>query len=351
MLKRILVVDDDLASLKQVSAHLSGKYDLAMAKSGSSALRIISQERPDLVLLDVEMPEMDGFEVIRALRQDVTLNDIPVIFLTGDRGVETEIRALESGAMDFITKPVNKDILIHRIEIHLQISSYSNNLEQTVTELENGIAISFAEIIECKDHSSGGHLLRTSRYVGILGRALLEGGCFKKELTPEYVDMITRAMPFHDIGKIGISDVFLRKNSALTPEEYADVQRHTVLGGRIMGHLYERTPSRAYLKAAQIIAEGHHERYDGTGYPKGLRGEAIPLSCRIAAVVNVYDGCKTKRPYRKAMTHDDACLLVRQEAGRSFDPLVVEAFLASQDKFLGPDTDIQPLLNLEGIPR
>jgi putative two-component system response regulator len=176
---------------RQLETH----YEVSLAKSGALALKICKQEKPDLILLDIEMPEMDGFETIAMLKEDPDLNPIPVIFLTGNHDAATEIRALESGAMDFIAKPVNKDILFHRLELHLQFAGYQNSLEQTVKELEKSIVTSFAELIECKDDNAGTHVLRTGKYVEILGRKLLEEGTFGDALTQEELDMIFWTLP------------------------------------------------------------------------------------------------------------------------------------------------------------
>ncbi|MDR2503862.1 MAG: response regulator [Deltaproteobacteria bacterium] len=343
MPKRILVVDDELASLKQVSVQLSSHYDLALAKSGYMALRICEQERPDLILLDVEMKEMNGFDVIARIRQNPALERIPVIFLTGHRSAEVEIKALLSGAMDFITKPVNKDILFHRIEMHLKYSAYQSYLDSAVKELENSIVLSFAELIECRDKNTGGHLLRTSRYMEILSRELLQAGLFTDELTPHEVDMMIRGVLFHDIGKIGISDAYLNKSGTLSPQEYDEVKKHTLIGARIVESIYQRMPAQEYMKYAAMIAEGHHERYDGTGYPHGLSGDKIPLCCRIAAVVNVYDGCRTERPHRPVLTHEEACRIIMKGAGAEFDPIIVSVFGAISGKFAEVNLDMRPL--------
>jgi putative two-component system response regulator len=290
MAKQILVVDDNLASLKQMGAQLGSHYEVSLAKSGAMALQICRQERPGLILLDVEMPEMDGFQTIAKFKEDPALSQIPVIFLTGNRDTATEIKALESGAMDFIVKPANTDILFHRLELHLQFAAYQSSLENTVKELENSIVTSFAELVECKDDNAGTHVLRTGKYVEILGRKLLAERVFADELSEADLDMIIRAAPFHDVGKIGVSDTLLLKEGALTKEEYEEVKKHTLIGARFLDAIYRRTPEQHYLKFAKLIAESHHEKYDGTGYPRGLAGDNIPLCARIMTVANVYDG-------------------------------------------------------------
>jgi putative two-component system response regulator len=348
MAKQILVVDDNIASLKQMGAQLSSHYEISLAKSGALALQICKQEKPDLILLDVEMPEMDGFQTIARLKDDPDLKPIPVIFLTGNRDTATEIRALKSGAMDFITKPANKDILFHRLELHLQFAAYQCSLENTVKELENSIVTSFAELVECKDDNAGTHVLRTGKYVEILGRKLLEEGTFGDELSGADLDMIVRAAPFHDIGKIGVSDTFLLKEGPLTPEEYAEVKKHTLIGARFLQSIYERTPEQHYLTFARLIAESHHEKYDGSGYPHGLAGDRIPLCARIMTAANVYDGCITDRVYRKALSHEEACGIILEGRGSWFDPRIVEAFEGVMDQFSRLKVSVEPLVKIKG---
>ncbi|MDR0730628.1 MAG: response regulator [Treponema sp.] len=348
MAKQILVVDDNLASLKQIGAQLTSHYEVSLAKSGSMALQICRQERPDLILLDIEMPDMDGFETIGRLKADPEFNPIPVIFLTGNRDTDSEIRALESGAMDFITKPINKDILFNRLELHLQFAAYQSSLENTVKELENSIVTSFAELVECRDDNAGIHVLRTGKYVEILGRELLTAGTFGAELNEADMDMIVRAAPFHDVGKIGISDTLLLKKGALTPNEYAEVQKHTLIGAHFLEAIYKRTPEQHYLKFARLIAESHHEKYDGTGYPHGLAGDDIPLCARIMAVANVYDGCITDRVYRRALSHEDACRVILDGKGTWFDPRIVDAFASVRNKFTSLSVSVESLVKIQG---
>jgi putative two-component system response regulator len=348
MANQILVVDDNLSSLKQIGAQLTSHYEVSLAKSGALALQICKQERPNLILLDIEMPGMDGFETIAHLKEDPELKPIPVIFLTGNRDTATEIRALQSGAMDFIIKPANKDILFHRLELHLQFAAYQSSLEQTVRELENSIVTSFAELVECKDDNAGSHALRTGKYMEVFGRELLASGLFAGELTEGEVDMLVRAAPFHDVGKVGISDVFLLKPGPLTSEEFEEVKNHTVIGARFLATIYERTPEQHYLDCARLIAGGHHENFDGSGYPSGLAGEEIPLCARIMAVVNVYGACTTERIYRKAMSHEEACRVILEGKGTKFDPRIVEVFEQIRDKFSHVELPPESLGTLEG---
>jgi putative two-component system response regulator len=331
-MKSILIVDDNLVSLRQISALLSKDYDVSLAKSGELALQICAQEKPDLILLDVEMTGMDGFETIARLKEDERLKQIPVIFLTGNRDAETEVKCLESGAMDFITKPANAEILHHRIELHLEFSLYQLHLEHMVKELEDNIGISFAELLDCKDYNAAIHMLRTGEYVELLVKELFNEGTFRNELTADDADLIKRAAPFHDIGKLGISDIILLKRNPLTDMEIQEVRKHTIIGGEVLKAIYDRTPSQQYLKVAMVLAEGHHENFDGTGYPNGLAGESIPLFCRILSVINTYDALITDRVYRKGITHEEACQKILDGRGTRFDPRIVDVFEKIKDK-------------------
>ncbi|MDR3255152.1 MAG: response regulator [Synergistaceae bacterium] len=325
-MKEILVVDDNMTNLAQIEAQISNRYSVTLAKSGAQALRICERELPDLILLDVEMPVMDGFETLERLREKPVMSRVPVIFLTASRDSETEVKALKSGARDFITKPVGKNILLHRIELHLRVSLYQTRLADRVAEMTDSIATSFAEMIECRDENTGGHVIRTSKYVEMLGVEMLARKLFVSELSGGVLGMMVRAAPLHDIGKIAISDRILLKPGKLDNEEFAAIKKHAPIGADILKNMYCRMPTQAYLQFAIMIAGTHHERYDGKGYPAGLSGEEIPLCGRIMAVADVYDALVDDRVYRKGMSHKDALGIITSGAGAQFDPQVVEIF-------------------------
>ena len=330
---QILVVDDNIVSLKQIRALLELNYDVSLAKSGALALQICAQEKPDLILLDIDMPEMDGFETIAKLKSNPYLTDIPVIFLTGNTDAETEIRGLEAGARDFLTKPAEQSLLQHRIDLHLRFCSYQKHLERSVFELSNSVAKSFAEMIECRDQSTGEHVTRTSRYVWQLGQYLMDRGYCSDELTEESLRMMERGAPLHDIGKIGICDRILLKPGRLSEDEFAVMKNHASIGADILEHMYTRAPSLSYLRYAKMIAASHHERYDGHGYPYGLVGDTIPLCGRIMAVADVYDALVEDRVYRKKLSNIEAFNIIVSGKGAQFDPNITEAFEAIYDEF------------------
>ena len=333
-MKQILVVDDNLAILKQIAAYLNNDYEVLLAKSGLLALQICTKEKPDLILLDVEMPEMDGFEVISRLKQNPFLYRIPIIFLTASHSAEDEIQALESGARDFIMKPVEKSILLHRIDLHLRFASFQAQTEQTVITLSDSIATSFAEMIECRDESTGGHVVRTSKYVDILGKELIHQGLFPNELNAAELQLMVRAAPLHDIGKIAISDRILLKAGRLDNEEFCNMKRHSEIGATILKRMYQRMPAQNYLSYASLIAGSHHEHYDGKGYPLGITGDNIPLCGRIMAVADVYDALMDNRVYRNGMGHEQASNIILEIEKTHFDPRILEAFRNTQDQII-----------------
>ncbi|MDR1040856.1 MAG: response regulator [Deltaproteobacteria bacterium] len=332
-MKEILVVDDNDAVLRQISTFLAGAYDYSLVRSGSAAVSYCSRERPDLVLLDIEMPGMDGFETLRLLRLNPDFQKVPVIFLTSKHDRETEVRCLKCGARDFIRKPAEKSLLLHRVDLHVAISTYQSQLSDSVALMSNILGVAVAELIECRDENTGGHVIRTSRYVELLARDLVANGRYEFELNEESLEMMVRAAPLHDIGKISISDKILLKPGRLTDEEFGIMKGHAALGASILKHMHARTPTQDYLKFASMIAASHHERFDGKGYPYGLQKEQIPLCGRIMAVADVYDALVEDRIYRPAMPHDQACSIILEGEGTQFDPGILDSFSRCHHEF------------------
>jgi putative two-component system response regulator len=249
-----------------------------------------------------------------------------VIFLTGNHDTATEAKGLKSGARDFIKKPVEKSILLHRLDLHLNLSSYQARLEDSVKAMSDSLALSISELIECRDENTGGHVSRTSKYVELLGNDLVSKGLFVDELSGGALAMMVRGAPLHDIGKIAISDRILLKPALLDDEEFAVMKRHASIGAEILEGMYARTPSQTYLRYAVMIAGSHHEKYDGKGYPRGLSGDDIPLCGRIMAVADVYDALVDNRVYRRGMSHAEAFRIIMDARGTQFDPRVVDSF-------------------------
>ena len=335
-MKSILIVDDDEIVLEEICSHLPS-YRTYKAASGREALEMARLTKPDLILLDVIMPRMDGFAILDQLQNHPQLKHIPVIFLTADDSPDLQVKGLRSGAVDFILKsaerPLDWELLHYRIEMHLNLGEYRISLEHSVFEMEANIGLSFAELIECKDYNFSGHVMRTERYAELLSLMLFDEKLFSAELNLSFIENLSRAVPFHDIGKIGISDEILSKAGRLTEEELKTARSHTIIGANILNSIHERIPDRLYFKMASIIARNHHERFDGKGYPDGLSKEDIPLCCRIVAVVNVYDACVSERVYHMPMTHWDACMEIEKGRDTEFDPWITDVFLQHSSKF------------------
>ena len=356
-MKNILVVDDDILIVEEICSRLS-TYNTYKATSGRIALETARGKKPDLILLDLVMPDMDGFSVLDQLQQHPQLQYIPVILLCSDDSPAFQVRGLKSGVVDFILKtsdcPASQimdwELLKFRLDIHLQLGEYRASLEHSVSELENNIGLSFAELIEYKDNNYSGHVMRTERYAEFFALALYNTGAFPDFLSLNYIEDFSRAVPFHDIGKIGISEEILRKQGSLNDAELQAARSHTKIGAKILDGIHERIPERSYFKMAGTIARGHHERFNGKGYPDGFSGEDIPLGCRILSVVNVYDACASERVYHAAMSHEDACKEIEKGSGTEFDPKVVEVFLRYKNELAKLGKELKILTDQLGKP-
>jgi putative two-component system response regulator len=351
---KILVVDDNPANLTLLQATLEGQgFRLLAARDGTSALAVAAQTSPDLVLLDIRMPEMDGYEVCRRLKSDPQTSEIPVIFLSALERTQDKVRGLELGAVDYITKPFQPEELIARVNTHLTLRCLQRRLRKANTDLtelnrglaqkvaeqsrellrsRDGIIFAMAKMTEARDDHTGRHLERISRYVEILALELAKTDA---TITPEWIRSVVKTAALHDIGKVGIPDGILLKKGGLSSRERLVMQNHPTIGGDTLLELREELGDGSpYLSRAIEIVLGHHEKWDGTGYPFGIKGGAIALSARLVAVADVYDALISKRIYKPGMSHGEAARFIRERAGTQFDPRVVEAFMASQDKFV-----------------
>jgi putative two-component system response regulator len=343
----VLVVDDTRENLAVLGHLLRGQYRVRVANSGQHALRAANSDpRPDLILLDVMMPEMDGFQVLGELRATAACRDIPVIFVTALDGAEDEARGLELGAVDYITKPVRPAIVRARVATQLELKRARDRMRDQNTWLEQEVQRRVAEnqvlqetslralasLAETRDNETGNHILRTQSYVELLCRQLARGR-HAAALTEEVIDAITKAAPLHDIGKVGIPDHILLKKGRFDAGEWAIMRGHARLGADAIRKAIRsastgaETPAFRLLTAGIEIAEHHHEKWDGSGYPDGLRGEQIPLSARVMAVADVFDALICRRVYKEAMGFEVARDLIVEGRGHHFDPEIVDAFL------------------------
>ncbi|MGE4506480.1 MAG: HD domain-containing phosphohydrolase [Desulfovibrionaceae bacterium] len=322
----ILVVDDLSANIAILSELLGDEYRVKAATSGEKALRVAFENPPDLVLLDVMMPEMDGYEVCRRLKDDPRTRRVPVIFVTAMGETEDEAHGLGLGAADYITKPIRAAVVRARVKTQLALYDQSRALERKVRERTAELDETRLQIIrrlslaaEFKDNETGLHLVRMSQFSRIIALAV--------GMDVTEADLILHAAPMHDVGKIGIPDKILLKPGPLTAEERLTMQSHTTIGGRIIG-----THASPLLRTARDVALTHHEKWDGGGYPRGLAGEDIPLVGRIVAVADVFDALTSRRPYKEAWSMERAVAELERGAGGHFDPALVPAFLGRMDE-------------------
>ncbi len=336
----VVVVDDNLFNLKTLRRILEPEYDVSMHVSGEGLIRYLAGHHADLILLDIEMPGESGFDIIKRLKANPDLCGIPVLFLTAMADRDREVLGLSLGAEDFISKLSAPECILARIRTHVALGRHKHHLEELVAaktemieHLQDAILVSISDLIECRDEVTAGHAFRTIEYTGLLCRRLLQTGVCGDKLTPQIVQYILRAAPLHDIGKVGIRDAVLLKPGRLTPEEFETIKQHTVIGAKVVQRAVMEQGDRSFLKIAHDMILHHHERWDGKGYPDGLTGEAIPLSARIMAVADVYDALVTARPYKKPSTHEEARDIIRNEKGKHFDPVLVDAFMDVESDF------------------
>lgn len=349
--KYLLLVDDDALNLDILSGLLSEEFETRCAADGEGALELVAGTPvPDMLLLDVEMPGIDGFSVCRALKDNPRTSATPIIFLTAHDTVEEITRGFACGAVDFISKPVIPEVLRARVRTHLRLTEARRLLEDQNRHLEDLVQqrtsalrqqtdallraqelsiVALGEVAETRDNETGNHIYRTQEYV----RALLDELAPSLGLDANSVNMIWKSSPLHDIGKVGIPDHILLKPGKLDAAEFEIMKSHTTLGRNAL-HSAERRVQldTSFLRTAAEIAYTHHERWDGRGYPEGLVGEAIPISGRLMAVADVYDALISRRVYKPAFPHEVALDLIRAERGRQFDPNVTDCFLAMEQR-------------------
>jgi putative two-component system response regulator len=360
----VLVVDDTRTNLAIMGDLLSSQYRVRVANSGARALQAAhTQPRPDLILLDIMMPEMDGYEVMRQLQADPKVRDIPVIFVTAMGADEDEEHGLQLGAVDYVTKPIRPAILLARVKAHLELKhardllqNQNNYLEKEVglrmreNELVKNVSIhALALLAEKRDNETGNHLVRTRSYVQVLIEHLQDHPRFEQALREPQRSMIIRAAPLHDIGKVGIPDQILLKPGKLTPEEFEVMKQHAQIGADALNEAVQRVlgpnpdaaaeakagPSAlAFLEIARQIAQSHHEKWDGSGYPQRLRGEDIPVGARLMALADVYDALTCRRHYKDPFPLEKVEHIIQEGRGVHFDPAVVDAYTACRDRFL-----------------
>ncbi len=343
----VLAVDDTPANLTLLSELLGPYYRVQLAVSGAKALELAQRRAPDLIVLDVMMPGMDGHEVCRRLKADPRTRDVPVLFLTALNGPEDETLGFELGGADFVVKPFNPTTLLARVRTQLEVSAWRSALRDRNAWLQDELALRVEEVdqlrdttlfvmvalAEFRDSDTGHHVLRTQEYVRVLARWLQQHGT---ALDDAQIDAMARAAPLHDIGKVSIPDRVLLKPGSLTAEEWTLMKTHADAGADLLQRAADRLGDRAgpLLRHAIDIARHHHEKWDGSGYPAGLVGEAIPLAARLMAIADVYDALISRRVYKAPIDHDVALEMIVAESGKHFDPQLVRAILEVQSDLM-----------------
>jgi len=332
-LKTIFIVDDNDTNLMTAKTALDGIYRTFALPSAAKMFKLAEKITPDLILLDVDMPEMDGFEAMSVLKSDVKLKSIPVVFLTAKNDTKSEIQGFEMGALDFINKPFSPPVLIKRIETHIETDKLIKRSLQAVRNIHNATISVIANMVECRDQVTGGHIERTQLYLEILINELIRTGTYVDEISSWDVLLLLPSAQLHDVGKITISDLILNKPGKLTDEEFEMIKLHCAEGERIIDEIIGKTEDDGFLLHAKRFAGYHHERWDGAGYPRGLREKDIPLEGRLMAIADVYDALVSERPYKKAFTDEEAVRHIMDGAGKQFDPFLMEAFYETRDQF------------------
>jgi putative two-component system response regulator len=351
---KIILVDDVQSNLDQGRGILRTFFEVYPALSAAQLFKTLEKIIPDLILLDITMPEMNGYEAIKILKADNRFKDIPVIFLTAKDDADSELEGFNLGAVDYVRKPFSASLLLKRIEKELiivkqkkelqaayaEIKDYADNLDNKVREktaevldLQNAIITTVANLVELRDECTGGHISRTRLYMKALIDELIRQGIYKDEIKDWDMDFLLSSVQLHDVGKIAITDIILNKPGKLTNEEFIIMKNHVSVGVEAIEEIIKNTKEHEFLKYALRIAGTHHEKWDGSGYPNGLRGNSIPLEGRLMAVADVYDALISKRQYKEPFTHAKACQIIEEGAGMQFDPVLVDIFRNVETEF------------------
>jgi len=342
-MKTVIAVDDQYLSLIKIEQALEDYFNVLTATSAERFFALLEKVKPDLILLDIQMAETNGFDICKQLKEsDKEYSKIPVIFLTAKTDPEYLDFGFQLGAVDFITKPFSKQRLINHVKTHINIDALIRKRTDTLKQREreirnirNEIVSVLSELIESRDEVTGGHVTRTADYTRILIEGLIEKGYYSEEIQDWIISTMCTSAALHDVGKITVSDIILNKPGKLTDEEFREIKKHAMEGENIIEKIISRTGvGDAFLHNAKLFAGQHHEKWNGTGYPRGLREEEISLQGRIMAIADVYDALVSDRPYKKAFTHQKAVEIIMSEAGKHFDPKLTQLFGEINYKFL-----------------
>lgn len=337
---KVLVVDDDVSNLYVIMEALKDQYKVVTATNGTRALNMAAAEPlPDIILLDVMMPDISGYDVCAKLKANSVTRGIPVVFVTALGEIGDETKGLGLGAVDYITKPINPSLVKARVRNQLELKRHRDQLESMVRERTRELVLTqqatiemLADLAETRDPETGCHIKRTQEYVCALAHAARQLPDLELSMDDEFIDMLYHSAVLHDIGKVGVPDAILNKEGRLSKEEFSMMKEHCIIGYKAMLGAQRKLGENSFLCLAGEIALTHHERWNGTGYPRGLTGAEIPVSGRIVAVADVYDALVCQRIYKPPFTHEEAVSIIVGESGKQFDPRFVKAFLAIESQ-------------------
>ena len=339
--KRVILVDDNPINLKLARNTLMSKYDVFTVPSAEKLFQLLEKTLPEIILLDVMMPGMSGYEAIEVLKSNRRTAEIPVIFLTSKSDPSSELEGFVHGAVDYISKPFSPELLLKRVDVHVLVETQkkelkfiNENLQQIVDEkteevheLQSAILITMSNLVEFRDYLTGGHLERTGQILRLLLEELIHRNIYMDIVGSWDIKLFLESAQLHDVGKIAVKDNILLKPGPLSIDEFSEMKKHTTFGEMVIERIENNSRESVFLKHAKIMAGAHHERWDGTGYPRGLAGFDIPLQGRLMALVDVFDALISERPYKKAFPQELALRTIKEGSGRQFEPLLVDAFL------------------------
>lgn len=352
----VMVVDDAPENLRLLVAILKrGGLVPRPARSGRMAIEAAVLDPPDLVLMDVNMPEMSGLEVCRWFKQDERLRNIPIIFISGLQSIEDKVEGFHAGGVDYVSKPFQEQEVLARVQTHLnlrqmQTELMSNNVQlekrileqvRVLTDSQLATIFALAKLAEARDVDTGMHIERVRTFSKVLAEKMRDMRFHTTQLTKAFIENIYQTASLHDIGKVGTPDAILLKPGKLTHDEFEIMKNHTILGANTLAALLKRYPDNQFIRMGADVARSHHEFWDGCGYPHGLRGEAIPLSARIVALADFYDAVTSRRCYHAPFSHEDARDMILEGEGKHFDPEVVAAFKSAESDFLRIHGELQ----------
>ena len=345
--RTIILVDDNPINLKLARNTLMEKYDVFTVPSAEKMFQLLEKTIPDVILLDVLMPVMNGYEAIEILKANPKTREIPVIFLTSKSDSNSEIEGFIHGAVDYISKPFSPLLLLKRIEVVMliekqkrQLKHVNDNLQKLVDEktseileLQNAVLKTMSNLVEYRDDVTGGHVERTEHYLETMIEEMMNQKVYSEVLENWDIKRFVQSAQLHDVGKIAIRDNILMKPGSLTKEEFEEMKKHTTFGEKVIEKIQESARENVFLTHAKIMAGSHHERWDGTGYPRGLANSNIPIQGRLMAFVDVYDALISERPYKKAFSPEQAVQIIKEGRGTQFDPSLVGVFTAAVRRF------------------